>query len=304
MFKMNLTLVLLLMLITFVSSSFILDSKSYYPNISESNNAIIENSYTDHMGEDNSKSYAQNERKNVASNNISYDPNIKLVNDNRGIPVLYYHSVNNEVQNEVTITPETLKKELKYIKDKGYTTLSINEVNEYLLNNKPIPEKSILITFDDGYMDNYYYAFPILKELNMKATIFCITSELDGSYYLSEDAIKEMSQNNIDIESHTVNHKHLDKLNYKEQLEEVIKSKSKLENITGKKVDAIAFPFGDYNNDSISAAKKDGYTIAFTTNNGFATRDDNPLELHRIYVSSLYDFNTFTSLLEKPNNSK
>ena len=304
MFKINLFIVLSLVIITILNGSFILDSRVYISSLNESDKTGIENYYVHDEIRDDSDENINNPDELVNSNSNIYDSSIKLVSDNRGIPVLYYHSVNDTVDNEVTISPELLKKQLEYIKYQGYITLSMNEVENYILYNQPIPEKSILITFDDGYMDNYYYAFPILKELNMKATIFCITSELDGSYYLSEDAIKEMSQNNIDIESHTVNHKHLDKLNYKEQLEEVIKSKSKLENITGKKVDAIAFPFGDYNNDSISAAKKAGYTIAFTTNNGFATRDDNPLELHRIYVSSLYDFNTFTSLLEKPNNSK
>ncbi|MDO5516761.1 MAG: polysaccharide deacetylase family protein [Clostridium sp.] len=299
MFKINLALVLSLIAITILSGSFILDSKIYSTNINESNSAVIENSETYDTDESNSEINTQDEEEINTTNDLTYDPSITLVNDNRGIPVLYYHSVNDEIDNEVTISPKILKKELEYIKDQGYITLSMDDVRNYLLNNKPIPEKSILITFDDGYMDNYYYAFPILKDLNMKATIFCITSELDGSYYLSEDAIKEMSQNNIDIESHTVHHNHLNKLDYDEQLKELNDSKEKLESITGKKVNAIAFPFGDYNKDSVLAAKNSGYDMAFTTNRGFADRDDNPLELDRIYVSSYYDMDTFKSLLEK-----
>ena len=73
----------------------------------------------------------------------------------------------------------------------------------------------------------------------------------------------------------------------------------RVENITGKKVTSIAFPFGDYNEYSVKAAKNAGYNIAFTTNKGFADRDDNPLELDRIYVSSYYDMNTFISILEQ-----
>lgn len=299
MFKINLTIVLSLIAITILSGSFILDSKTYYSSIDESNNSVIENSDTDDIDGNNSENTILNEEENNIPNNNTYDSTVNLVNDNRGIPVLYYHSVNYVIDNEVTIQPKTLKKELEYIKNQGYRTLSIDDVSKYLLNNKPIPEKSILITFDDGYMDNYYYAFPILKELNMKATIFCITSELDGSYYLSEDAIKEMSLNNIDIESHTVSHSHLNTLNYDEQLKEITDSKTKLETITGKKVTAIAFPFGDYDRNSMLAAKTAGYNIAFTTNKGFADRDDNPLELDRIYVSSYYDMDTFKSLLEK-----
>ena len=236
--------------------------------------------------------------KSTIQNMESFDEST-LVNDNRGVPVLYYHSVRESADNEVTITPEMLKTQLKYIKDEGYITLTLSELKEYLLNNSPIPSKSIVITFDDGYMDNYYSAFPILKDFNMVATIFCITSNLDGTYYLSKDAITEMSNYGLDIQSHTVNHPHLNKMTYDEQLTELKESKKTLESMTGKKVDSIAYPFGDFNDDSINAAKAAGYTLGFTTKRGLSDRDDNPLELDRIYISSKYDMNTFKELLAK-----
>ena len=222
-----------------------------------------------------------------------------LINDNRGIPVLYYHSVRESADNEVTITPELLRTQLQYIRDDGYVTLTLSELKAYILNNSPIPAKSILITFDDGYMDNYDKAFPILKDLNMVATIFCITSNLDGSYYLSKEAITEMSNYGIDIESHTVNHPKLNEMTYNEQLAELIESKKTLESITGKKIESIAYPFGDFNDDSIKAAKDAGYTLGFTTKKGLSDRDDNPLKLDRIYISSKYDMDTFKEVLNK-----
>lgn len=224
---------------------------------------------------------------------------VNLINDNRGIPVLYYHSVKESADNEVTISPKMLKAQLKYIKDQGYITLTISELKNYILNNSPIPEKSIIITFDDGYMDNYFNAFPILKDFNMVATIFCITSSLDGSYYLSEDAIKEMSNYGIDIQSHTVTHPKLNKLTYNQQLTELKESKKTLEHITGKKIDSIAYPFGDFNEETIKAAKNAGYTLGFTTKRGFSDRDDNPLKLDRIYISSKYSMDTFKEILTK-----
>lgn len=229
----------------------------------------------------------------------TYDDSVTLVNNSLGIPVLYYHSVNSSESNEVIISPEKLRSQLQYIKDQGYITLTIDQVNDYILNNVKIPEKSILITFDDGYMDNYTEAFPILKELNMTATIFCITSSLDGSYYMSHDAIKEMYDYGISIQSHTVNHLHLDTLSYDEQLEELTKSKAELESIIGNEVISIAFPFGDYNSDTVKAAKEAGYKLAFTTNQGLSNQKTSPLELNRIYISSAYDMDTFKSLLTK-----
>lgn len=252
---------------------------------------------------------------NVSSNSINIDKersystdiqnrfkDTELISENIGVPVLYYHSVDENAENEVTITPEMLEKQLDYINDNDYITITMSELYDYLINNQPIPKKSIVITFDDGYMNNYTEAFPLLKERNMKATIFCVGNSLDGSYYLSKDAIKEMSDYGIDIESHTVNHVHLDTLNYDEQLSEIKNSKEILENITGKDVTAIAYPFGDYNDDSIKAAKEAGYKLAFTTHLGLSDRNDDIYKLDRIYISSNYDMNTFKELLK--NTSK
>ncbi|OPJ54625.1 polysaccharide deacetylase family protein [Clostridium chromiireducens] len=236
--------------------------------------------------------------KNTALQSRSFNTS-ELVNDNRGVPVLYYHSVKESADNEVTITPKMLKQQLEYIKDQGYTTITMNELKDYLLNNSPIPKKSMIITFDDGYMDNYNYAFPILKDLNMVATIFCITSNLDGSYYLSKDAIKEMSDYGIDIESHTVTHPKLDALSYEDQLTELRNSKKTLEEITGKEVNSIAYPFGNFNDDTIKASKNAGYILGFTTKRGFSDRNDNKLRLDRIYISSKYNMDTFKEIINK-----
>lgn len=226
---------------------------------------------------------------------------LTLTNENIGIPVLYYHSVDPSEANEVIISPDKLREQLTYIKDSGYTTLTMSEVYDYILNNKPIPQKSILITFDDGYMDNYINAFPILKELDMKATIFVIANGIDDGYYMSREQLKEMSDYGIDIESHTFSHGHLDTMSYDEQLQELKSSKEILEGITGKTVLSIAYPFGDYNEDSINAAREAGYYLCFTTNRGFADRDDNPLSLDRIYVSSYYTIDEFK---ERLNNTQ
>lgn len=224
--------------------------------------------------------------------------NIKFTNENIGVPVLYYHSVKNSENNEVIIAPQKLRNQLKYIKDSGYTTLTLKELEDYLLNNIAIPEKSIVITFDDGYMDNYTNAFPILKDLNMKATIFCITFELDGEYYLSESAIKKMSDYGIDIESHTAGHPDLTSMTYEQQLNEFVESKEALEAITEKPVTAIAYPYGKYNDTSIKAAKDAGFKLGFITDRGLADRTDEPFHLNRIYVSSNYDMDTFKQILE------
>lgn len=248
------------------------------------------------------KNETSDNKNRDASNSEDTEKNrfegLTLTNENIGIPVIYYHSVDPSEANEVTISPDRLRSELEYIKNSGYTTLTTTEVYDYLANNKPIPEKSILITFDDGYMDNYTNAFPILKELNMKATIFLISGGIDNGYYLSRDQIKEMSKYGIDFQSHTVDHKYLDQLSYEEQLKQVTQSREDIKKITNKDVIAIAYPYGNYNDDTVKAIEAAGYSLAFTTDRGLADRDDNILELNRIYVSSRYSLNNFTYILD------
>lgn len=222
---------------------------------------------------------------------------LTLINDNRGVPVLYYHSVDPTEGNEVTISPDRLRTQLQYIKDQGYTTLTMGELTEYILNNKEIPEKSIVITFDDGYMDNYIHAFPLLKELDMKASIFVIANGIDDGYYLASSQLKEMSDAGIDIISHTLTHPDLRNMTYNQQLEEFKSSKSILENITGKEVTALAYPFGYLNDTSKQAAKDAGYTLGFTTDRGYSDRNDDPMTLDRIYISSAYSMDTFKDVL-------
>lgn len=223
---------------------------------------------------------------------------LSMTNENVGIPVLYYHAVGiDHPGEELWVTPDQLKQQLQLVKDLGYTSLTMSEVNDYIKNNKPIPEKSILITFDDGYENNYQFAYPILKELELKATIFMVSSYIDKGFYLTSDQIKEMSQNGIDIESHTIDHVHLNELSYQEQLNQLKKSKSKIESITNKEIFSIAYPYGDYNEDTTKAAIEAGYSIAFTTNNGLADRNDNSVELNRIYVDSNDSIDIFKNKL-------
>lgn len=318
---LNLSVVFLIVILLVYISAHNLSSKkniednsnniSLKENISKDNNINLKNTFGDNninnqtLVTDDNDPLKQNESKNNSVTNqkiTSFNkskPAKNLINDNKGIPVLYYHSVKESADNEVTITPEMLRSQLKYIHNQGYVTLTTSDLKAYILNDSLIPEKSILITFDDGYMDNYYSAFPILKDFNMVATIFCITSDLDGSYYLSKEAIREMSAYGIDIESHTINHPHLNKMTYDKQLEELVESKKTLEEITGKEINSIAYPFGDFNDDSLNAAKDAGYVLGFTTKLGLSDRNDNPLTLDRIYINSKYDMNTFKQLLNK-----
>ncbi|AGF57982.1 peptidoglycan/xylan/chitin deacetylase (PgdA/CDA1 family) [Clostridium saccharoperbutylacetonicum] len=225
---------------------------------------------------------------------------IVWVNDNRGVPVICYHSITEDKTKKgpIVIPVENFKEQLKTIKDAGYITLTMAELNGYLYENKPIPEKSVIITFDDGYRDNYTLAFPILKELNMKATIFVISSFMNRSDCLSPEELKEMSDYGIDIESHTVSHKRLSDMNYKTQLKELKDSKVAIEKVTGKPVTAIAYPEGKYNDNTKKAVVEAGYAMGFTIERGYADRNDLSTRLNRICVDYTYKPNNILNVLK------
>lgn len=231
--------------------------------------------------------------------------NMPLKYNDKSIPVLMYHSIDYEKGNELRVPKEKFREQMKYLKDNGYITLTFDELYNFLINNKPVPEKSVVITFDDGYEDNYKNAYPILKELEFNASIFIITSTIDTDMnYLTSEQLKEMDKNGIDIESHTVNHDQLDKLSYEKQLVTLKQSKDYIEKVLNKKVNYIGYPFGKWNNDTIKAAKDAGYTMAFTTVGGWSKKDQEIYTLDRVYISADFGINEFVRRITNSNYNK
>lgn len=110
--------------------------------------------------------------------------------------------------------------------DNEYTTITLDDLYNYFNNNKPIPKKSVVLTFDDGYADNYTNMYPIMNEFGFSATVFIITNTVDkDSNYLTSTQLKEMNANGIDIESHTAYHDLLGTMSYEKQLDSLKDSK-------------------------------------------------------------------------------
>lgn len=225
-----------------------------------------------------------------------------IKSSNKGIPVLMYHSIDNEILNPMKVSKEKFEEQMKFLKDNGYTTLTLDELYDSFENGKPVPKKSLAITFDDGYRDNYTNAYPILKKYGLKATIFVIAGFTDkGNAYLTSDEIKEMSKNGIDIEGHTYFHEKLNRLSYESQLKTITTCKRFLENITGKDVYYMAYPFGVHNEDTIRAVQKAGYKMAFIATGKWAHKRNGIYALERIYVSKLFNMREFEERLTDPD---
>lgn len=233
------------------------------------------------------KMLQKSNNEEIRQNSIS-KKNMPLKYNNEGVCILMYHSIGFEKNNRLRIPQQQFKEQMKYIKDNGYTTLTLQDLYNFFVENKPIPKKSVAITFDDGYLDNYEYAYPILKEFNLKATIFVTTNTIDrNNAYMTSNQLKELQNDGIEIESHTVNHEELSKISYEKQLKTLKESKEALEKLLNKKVNYIAYPCGKYNGDTITAMKNSGYIMGFTTGGKIARKNDGICTLHRIGVVSI-----------------
>lgn len=185
-----------------------------------------------------------------------------------GVPVLNYHRVDSGIRHSLVVPPEEFKRQMQYLHDEGYHSITLDELYDYVTKGIELPDKPVLITFDDGYIDNYQRAMPILKEYNMKATLFMISGSIGENRFVNLEQLKEMQVNGIDIQSHTVNHKDLRSMSLQQVRDELVSSKAVLEDRMKHPVRYIAYPGGFTNKDIDTIAEESGYRMAFNVKAG------------------------------------
>ena len=175
--------------------------------------------------------------------------------------VLTYHLVSDEVfgnDDYLFVRPSEFEEQLKLLSDRGYSFLF---ADEWGINDTP----SVIVTFDDGYTDNYTEMFPLLKKYNAKATIFLISDMIGKDYYLTEEQIKEMVDSGlVSFQSHTAGHSQLHDLTEEELRSELNGSIQAIERITGEKVNAISYPNGKYSYSMLDTVAE-YYSFGYTT---------------------------------------
>ncbi len=207
------------------------------------------------------------------------------------VMVLNYHKIDNTFIS-LAVRPDDFEAQMKYLSENGYHTISPDELYDSLAGTGELPENPVLITFDDGYVDNYTNAYPILKKYGFKATIFVITSFLGkDKNYMTWDQARELDANGISIESHTVDHKSMTDLTDEQLRMELVESKKKAEKELGHPVEYMAYPTGTYNLHIAEMVKEAGYKAAFTIKYGNVDKASNIYALERVPIFHTEDTN-------------
>ncbi len=174
-----------------------------------------------------------------------------------------YHSISESVLSEdegLSVRPEDFESQIKFLLENDYTLIFASDLKHSYKYKKPA-----VITFDDGYVDNYTTAYPILKKYNAKATVFVVSDKIDTDGYITKEQLKEMSDSNIiSIQSHCATHPNLCKVSLEQATIEFQKSKATIEQITNKEVNTLAYPYGSTNKEIMKETSK-YYDIAFIT---------------------------------------
>ncbi len=212
----------------------------------------------------------------------------------REIPIIYYHRVIKDLsqagKHGIYVTAKMFDEHMHYLKSNGFQTVSFAGALQIKRENRK--GKFVIITFDDGYEDNYLYAFPILKKYGYSATVFTVANLETNSWdekepqarMLNTNQIKEMHKYGIEVGSHTLSHCDLTKVNLGEAEKELRESKKMLEDKLGFEIKSIAYPYGNCNDWIKKLAKNTGYKYSFASDKAPPGLHEDLQQIRRIAV--------------------
>lgn len=215
-----------------------------------------------------------------------------------GVPILTYHSLD-ESQSPISMAPSSFRKQMRYLKDHGFTTITLSDFVESLKSEGLFPEKPFVLTFDDGFKNVYEIAFPILYDLDFTATVFLVTDYMDQTSsweagekikkvgvdrlpLLSWDEVEEMHRHGFAFASHGSRHLHLTQLDPAQMCKDIEMSKRIIEDKLEAPCRLFCYPYGDFDESVRRIVQKTGFEGAVTTRFGRNSKNTDPYALRRI----------------------
>jgi peptidoglycan/xylan/chitin deacetylase (PgdA/CDA1 family) len=214
---------------------------------------------------------------------------------NKQIPVLLYHSIDDS-GSIISVYFNEFKKQMKFLKDNGFKSISLDEYITYIKDNKPAPSKSFVLTFDDGYLNFLSEVFPILRQYGFTATIFLATGYIGGSCeWIKENSVPrlkilewkdiiQLKNSGISFGTHTVSHPYMTELTDKEITYEILECKKLIEQKLGGPITSFCYPYGDYDERVLNIVKKNGFEAACSVDWGVKNNLKSLFALKRLTI--------------------
>jgi peptidoglycan/xylan/chitin deacetylase (PgdA/CDA1 family) len=214
------------------------------------------------------------------------------------VPILYYHQVAEGISPKQGIYPNVFEVQVDYLRRKGYQSIGFEDLANSLLTGHPLPHRPVIISFDDGYLNTYTTAYPILKKAGFTATTFIVSGfigelctwegcEGNEAPLMTREQILIMSADGFTFGGHTQAHKKLVNISKEEAKIDIEQGKKDLENLLQKRVSAFAFPYGDFNNQVVSLVKECGFITARTVHTDNTHRREDLLKLRCVKINGL-----------------
>ena len=221
------------------------------------------------------------------------------------VPILMYHYIStppadaDRVLKDLAVTAENFQMQVNWLKAQGYVSVTPDDLIAALWRGKKLPPKPIMFTFDDGYIDAYYNAFPILKQAGYSGTFFVITDFVDAGKpdYLDWDMAKAMVAGGMYIQSHSRTHEDFRNRTHDWYLNEIIEPQKDIEKHTGIKPRFFCYPFSGYDNVSVWELRKAGFVAAFTENDSRYEYAENTMRLPRVRIRGAMTLEQFIGTL-------
>ena len=204
-----------------------------------------------------------------------------------GFPILEYHMVKDDAKpDEVryAVPPAEFAAQLDYLAQEGYTTITPQDYARARKGKQELPAKPVILSFDDGYEDNWRVVLPMLQERGMKAVFYVVTNDIGQPGYMTWDNLFELEHSGMEIGSHTANHIPLTTLTPTEQRDELRLSKLLLEWRGMGTIYSFSYPNGAYDDSIVTMLAEENYLTAVTGEAGLNTVETNPYRLHRVNI--------------------
>jgi len=220
----------------------------------------------------------------------------------RGTPILAYHEIGplGDGDSALFIDPAEFRRHMQHLKEKGYTSITLQDLYAHYTGGHELPRNPVVLTFDDGYRGVYEYAWPIMREFGFVGVLF-VTEYLEKPGYMTHAQVATLVSHGFEVGNHSRTHADLRIKTSRELMDEVVYYRQELETRFGVPVTSFSYPMGYFNQQVVDTVRKGGHLIGVTTIEGLAASEHGLLTLRRVPI---FRFDSTERFVRKLNRDR